>query len=221
MTPLAIRCIVGMTILLLAAGLGSHLLRKRLSASQRHVIWTAAMVLSLLLPVLLQWTPPATTLVARGGVEVQRILITVTPDPLPAPTNWPRAIWLGGMAAMALWTVAGYLRASKLLASSREFATVDGVAVRTAAELKMPAVALGPAILLPESAAEWPAERLDVVLTHELAHVRRWDLLWRLAGSAVCCVYWFHPLAWWAAAQQRRESEMSCDDQVLNHGCPN
>jgi len=219
MTPLAIRCIVGMTILLLAAGLSSHLLRKRLSASQRHVIWTAAMMLSLLLPVLLQWTPPATTLVARGGVEVQRILITVTPDPLPAPTNWPRAIWLGGMAAMALWTLAGYLRAGKLLASSREFATVDGIAVRTAPELKTPAVALGPAILLPESAAEWPAERLDVVLTHELAHVRRWDLLWRLAGSAVCCVYWFHPLAWWAAAQQRRESEMSCDDQVLNtHG---
>jgi len=120
------------------------------------------------------------------------------------------------MAAMALWTVAGYLRAGKLLASSREFATVDGVAVRTATELKLPAVAFGPAILLPESAAEWPVERLDVVLTHELAHVRRWDLLWRLAGSAVCCVYWFHPLAWWAAAQQRRESEMSCDDQVLN-----
>jgi TonB family protein len=79
----------------------------------------------------------------------------------------------------------------------------------------MPAVAAGPVILLPEAAAEWPAERLEMVLMHELAHVRRRDLWWRLAGTLACCLYWFHPLAWWAAAQQRKESEMACDDLVL------
>jgi TonB family protein len=47
--------------------------------------------------------------------------------------------------------------------------------------------------------------------------VRRRDLLWRLAGTLACCLYWFHPLAWWAAAQQRKDSEMSCDDQVLSN----
>jgi TonB family protein len=82
----------------------------------------------------------------------------------------------------------------------------------------MPAVAAGPVILLPLAAAHWPEERLEMVLRHELAHVRRRDLLWRLAGTLVCCLYWFHPLAWWAAAQQRKESEMACDDQVLT-GC--
>jgi len=76
----------------------------------------------------------------------------------------------------------------------------------------------GAGILLPEAAAEWPAERLEMVLTHELAHVRRRDLWWRLAGTLACCLYWFHPLAWWAAAQQRKESEMACDDQVLRGG---
>ncbi|MSV32679.1 MAG: hypothetical protein EXQ57_09175 [Bryobacterales bacterium] len=39
-----------------------------------------------------------------------------------------------------------------------------------------------------------------------------------MAGTLACCLYWFHPLAWWAAAQQRKESEMACDDQVLM-GC--
>jgi len=119
---------------------------------------------------------------------------------------------------VAGWWMVGFARVTGMVASSVEHSTYRGVAVRTCLGLKMPAVAAGPVILLPEAASEWPVERLEMVLTHELAHVRRRDLWWRLAGTLGCCLYWFHPLAWWAAAQQRKESEMACDDQVLT-GC--
>lgn len=220
MTGLAVRCLIAMTAVLLAAGLGTWLLRNRLSAAQRHAVWTVALVLALALPLILQWEPPAGKMMGRliaaqGGVEVQRVFITVSAAQR-TPVNWLRAVWLVGAAGAVFWWLLGFLRVARIVARSKEFSTFQGVRVRTGAGLKMPAVAFGPVILLPESAASWPPARLEMVLTHELAHVRRRDLLWQLAARLACCAYWFHPLAWWAAARQRRESEMSCDDRVLH-----
>ncbi len=75
-----------------------------------------------------------------------------------------------------------------------------------------------PAILLPPSASEWSAERMRVVLLHELAHVRRGDWLMQMAAEALRCVWWFNPLAWVVRAALRRESEQAADDRVLAGG---
>jgi beta-lactamase regulating signal transducer with metallopeptidase domain/HEAT repeat protein len=73
-------------------------------------------------------------------------------------------------------------------------------------------------IVLPAHAAQWPDERRQVVLLHELAHVRRRDLLGQQLGRVACAVYWFHPLVWSAARKLRAESERACDDRVLSCG---
>src|SRR5262249_20171415 len=77
-----------------------------------------------------------------------------------------------------------------------------------------------PLIVLPASAATWPAERLRSVLLHEAQHHRRLDLLTQAMAQAACCLYWFHPLVWLALARQRRERERACDDAVLCLGVP-
>lgn len=221
-TAIVVRCLIGTTVLFAVAGLVNRLAGRRWSAAQRHAIWTVAMVLALALPLLLRWDPPVVNVlrpVARA-VEIPRIFVEVRSNGAPS-VDWAEAvrwIWMAGMAAVAAWWAAGFIRVSGMVASSREHSTFHGIAVRTCEGLRMPAVAAGPVILLPEAARQWPPERLRMVLTHEMGHVRRWDLLWRLAGTLGCCVYWFHPLAWWAAAQQRRESEMACDDRVLRNG---
>jgi beta-lactamase regulating signal transducer with metallopeptidase domain len=75
-----------------------------------------------------------------------------------------------------------------------------------------------PAIVLPAAAAEWTDRRRRAVLCHELAHLRRLDLLLNALGQVACAVWWFHPLVWAAARRLRLESERACDDLVLGVG---
>lgn len=52
-------------------------------------------------------------------------------------------------------------------------------------------------ILLPRSCADWPREKLQAVLLHELAHMRRGDPAIAFLSSLVVCLFWIHPLAYW------------------------
>jgi beta-lactamase regulating signal transducer with metallopeptidase domain/HEAT repeat protein len=75
-----------------------------------------------------------------------------------------------------------------------------------------------PTIVLPAECDGWSLDRRRAVLLHELAHVRRHDLVGHTMGRLACAVYWFHPLVWTAAKQLRSESERACDDLALACG---
>jgi len=73
-------------------------------------------------------------------------------------------------------------------------------------------------IVLPAECDSWSLDRRRAVLLHELAHVRRHDLVGHTLGRLACAIYWFHPLVWTAAKQLRSESERACDDLALACG---
>jgi WD40 repeat protein/beta-lactamase regulating signal transducer with metallopeptidase domain len=68
-----------------------------------------------------------------------------------------------------------------------------------------------PVILLPTCRRTWSAEQQDLVLAHELAHVRRRDFLAGLVAELAACLCWFHPLVRWLAGRLRLEQEYTAD----------
>lgn len=75
-----------------------------------------------------------------------------------------------------------------------------------------------PKLVLPVDADQWPRERLDIVLAHEIAHIARGDWLMQTVAEVCKGIYWFNPLFWLACARLRYESERACDDAVVNMG---
>ncbi len=94
------------------------------------------------------------------------------------------------------------------------------VRVLTSAETAVPFVTgvACPALVLPTGFGAWPAERLPVVLVHELMHVKRGDVAWQSLAQMCLAATWFHPLAWLALWRLRVEREHACDDAVLLAG---
>jgi beta-lactamase regulating signal transducer with metallopeptidase domain len=75
-----------------------------------------------------------------------------------------------------------------------------------------------PVVFLPAAAGTWNAERRDVVLAHELAHLAGRDPLRHVAMRLALALYWFHPLAWIAARHATAAREQACDEAVLALG---
>jgi beta-lactamase regulating signal transducer with metallopeptidase domain len=72
-----------------------------------------------------------------------------------------------------------------------------------------------PVILLPKK-TDWTGEtKLCYILTHELAHIRRFDTLTKLVLTATVCAHWFNPFAWVMYVLANRDLELSCDETVV------
>lgn len=128
-----------------------------------------------------------------------------------------KIIWLVGIGIMAMWfslTNLLFIRRAKI--HSRVLDADAPVQVRVSNGVPTPCLVglFRPVIYVTSDCINDPL-MLRHVLTHEIAHLRQWDPLWSLVRCACLCVYWFHPLVWIAAAQSRRDCELSCDESAL------
>ncbi|MEP6732226.1 MAG: M56 family metallopeptidase [bacterium] len=167
-------------------------------------------------------TPPSPTLMLRlRNMSTVSLLLTI----------WGAV--LAGIVIMLAWaslTVQRIVRRARPLESPDWLTPLFEIADRLGLEesprllqstdAKMPFACgvLKPTIVLPAESESWSLDRRRAVLLHELAHVRRHDLLGHTLGRLVCAVYWFHPLVWTAAKRLRSESERACDDLALACG---
>jgi beta-lactamase regulating signal transducer with metallopeptidase domain len=74
---------------------------------------------------------------------------------------------------------------------------------------------LRPRLIMPSHAKSWPFQRLKNILHHELAHVKRKDILIQFLAQVVCSIYWVNPLVWILERQLFLERERACDDMAL------
>ncbi|HTE00709.1 MAG TPA: M56 family metallopeptidase [Mucilaginibacter sp.] len=107
----------------------------------------------------------------------------------------------------------------KIALFSKQLGIGRTVQLMQSERVKIP-VAIGwlkPVILLPMGIVlQLPAEQLDSILWHELAHIRRRDYLVNILQGLVETVFFFNPALLWLSSLIRAEREACCDDMVLS-----
>ena len=152
---------------------------------------------------------------------------------LPSLGTWIVGIWAAIAAALTAWLLMGAFAVRRIArrATSLRGTTWDTPLFEIADRLSLddaPRLLLSddvlmpfacglttPTIVLPRSAEQWSADQRSAVLLHEMAHIKRRDLVGHTVGRFACALYWFHPLVWTAAKRLRAESERACDDLAL------
>jgi len=189
---------------------------------------------------------PATIPVLTGPAPSSTPRSTQAPDvpgsSLPS-ADAPRSIallvvvgWLAGVFVAACPLTVGLIRVRRLAARAPRvddvrwlqvantvadrYGLTRGVALARTDSPSLLATwgILRPQVLLPQHALDWSPERMHVVLSHELAHIRRHDWIVQMGAEMLRAILWFNPLAWMACTRLRRESEQACDDEVLRMG---
>lgn len=141
-------------------------------------------------------------------------------------------VWASVAAALIARTVGGHVRAFRRAAHAEMLEADEmvsacrriekdlgarSVRLLAGARNEMPKAGgfLRPWLLLPPEITDWPRQRQESVLRHEIAHVRRGDTFWEAVVRLACAIHWLNPLIWFAAARLRAEREHACDDIVL------
>lgn len=86
------------------------------------------------------------------------------------------------------------------------------------AAVEVPSVlgSLRPIILFPASTLTGlTPEQIEMVLAHELAHIRRHDFAINLLQAFVETLMFYHPAVWWMSSRVRIERENCCDDLAV------
>jgi beta-lactamase regulating signal transducer with metallopeptidase domain len=202
---------------------------RRQNSGTRFAVWFLALLTIAALPVLGSFNPRQTTPAGMSWGSL-RPAITV-------PGSWALFLFLawaiGASAAMArlafgLWRLRQLRRSCTAIdaadldpAMRKTLDTIDSsrsITITTSEQVRVPA-AIGfwkRTVVLPAwTLRELPPDDLNIILLHELAHLRRGDDWTNLIQKVVRALFFFHPAVWWIENRVSMEREMACDDAVL------
>ncbi len=153
---------------------------------------------------------------------------------LTAVAPWLAPFWIVGVLLLSLERLMSFFAVRKLRTRGVCFASDERHAelARLAAQLRISRpvhllescfaeipMVLGhvrPVIFMPLGLlANLPAEQVEAILLHELAHIRRADYLVNVFQRLVESLLFYHPAVWWISKVMRTERENCCDDIVV------
>jgi beta-lactamase regulating signal transducer with metallopeptidase domain len=180
--------------------------------------------------------PPLPTF-GDGLIPVEAPLLSVVKAETQAPRlvrdlPWLVSFWAAGVLLLSLRSIGGFVLTQRLKRSGTALQALEETVSRLSRALRVsrpvrlcesalvavPTVVGGlrPVILLPLSAATGlSVEQLELILAHELAHVRRCDYWVNLAQTGVETLLFYHPATWWVSHRIRIERENCCDDLTV------
>jgi beta-lactamase regulating signal transducer with metallopeptidase domain len=163
------------------------------------------------------------------GQIVARAVATAAPH-LPTIVM----IWAFGVLLLSVRLLFGWIRAHELarrnatpagrdwqLAAARLSEALRlrrGVELLESAAVEVPTVIgfVKPVILLPVATLSGlSTDQIEMILAHELAHIRRHDFLINLIQAVVETLLFYHPAVWWISHCVRVEREHCCDDMAV------
>ena len=123
-------------------------------------------------------------------------------------------VWAVGSALLGLWLLSTWLVFTIRLHKSRRFLGRQGrTRIYVSSAVKSPCLAgLIPAVYLTGDVLQ--TDSTELILRHELTHLRHLDFLWSLCRTAAVILYWWNPFIWLAASCSKRDAELACDEAV-------
>lgn len=223
------------TLVLIAAWVLTRLCRRN-SAAIRYWIWFCASLKFLLPFSLLQQLgdylgrslPAPLTLVPTLFETGSAIFV----PSIGGVGGFDHSLWPTlGMVAVSIWALGAVTlllrwlsqwRAMRAMLASAPTLPMDfPVPVRVTSAGLTPGVfgVFNPVLILPHAVMhELNGSQIQVVLAHEMCHIRRRDNLTAAIHKVIEVLFWFHPLVWWIGANLLREREAACDESVIEDG---
>lgn len=181
---------------------------------------------------LLAFPPVVNTPADATAGKVPPVLLPVKPS--PAWSLWLAALWSVGVGGCTVRVIRQCRRAARLREQTvcledpqlleRWQTLCERAGIRHVPELRCLGTLDGPMLLggvrpmvvLPlDLLREWSPKQLELALAHEVAHIKRGDLLWSWLPALAHIGFYFHPLFWLADREWRLAQELACDAQAL------
>lgn len=153
--------------------------------------------------------------------------------PIDAALPWIVGLWFAGVAFVGLRSWKQWRELAQIArkfaepdadlqrivaALARRFEFVRHIRVLVSDRIDTPTLIgwIKPVILLPTAVAlGFPRQQIELILAHELGHLRRYDHLVNLAQALLETLLFYHPVVHWIAREVRNEREICCDTLVL------